>query len=142
MIGAIHHLDLNVSDLERSSSFYDRILTRIGFIRVNLSTPDEPGGFDWISLGDNRTRLSIGIYQATGPNKSHDRYAPGIHHLALRACRREDVDELYRMLLEMKAEILNAPCEYPQYEAGYYAVFFLDPDGIKVEYVYTPDLNN
>jgi hypothetical protein len=52
------------------------------------------------------------------------------------------VDELYRMLLEMKAEILNAPCEYPQYEAGYYAVFFLDPDGIKVEYVYTPDLNN
>ncbi len=65
MIGVIHHLDLNVSDLERSGSFYDRLLTRIGFVRVNLSTPREPGGFDWISPGDVRTRLSIGTYQTT-----------------------------------------------------------------------------
>ena len=139
MIGAIHHLDLNVSDLERSGSFYDRLLTGIGFVRVNLSTPGDPGGFDWMSPGGTHTRLSIGMYQAAGPSKSHDRNAPGIDHLALRANRREDVDELYRMLLEIKAEILNAPREYPQYEPGYYAVFFLDPDGIKLEYVFTPN---
>src|SRR5271166_5149593 len=34
-----------------SGSFYDRLLTRIGFVRVNLSTPGEPAGFDWISFG-------------------------------------------------------------------------------------------
>jgi glyoxylase I family protein len=136
---AIHHLDLNVSNLERSGSFYDQLLTRIGFVRVNLSTPGEPGGFDWISPGVKSGRSSIGMYQTTDPNKSHDRHGPGIHHLALRASSREDVDELYKMLLEMKAEILYAPREYPQYEAGYYAVFFLDPDGIKLEYVFTPD---
>jgi glyoxylase I family protein len=139
MNNAIHHLDLNVSDLERSDLFYDQLLTQIGFRRVNLSTPGEPGGFDWIAPGDKNARFSIGMYRATSPNKSHDRHAPGIHHLALRATRRQDVDELYRMLLEMEAEILNAPCEYPQYEAGYYAVFFLDPDGIKIEYLYVPD---
>ena len=138
MTCAIYHLDLNVSDLERSGSFYDRILTRIGFVRVNLSTPGEPGGFDWISPGDKSAAFSIGMYQAAGPNKLHDRHAPGIHHLALRAGRREDVDELYTMLLQMRAEILNVPCEYPQHEPGYYAVFFLDPDGIKLEYVFTP----
>jgi catechol 2,3-dioxygenase-like lactoylglutathione lyase family enzyme len=139
MNNAIHHLDLNVSDLERSRSFYDRLLTQIGFRRINLSTPGEPSGLDWIAPGDRSAQFSIGLYQTTAPNKPHDRHAPGIHHLALRANRRQDVDELYRMLLEMKVEILNAPSEYPQYEAGYYAVFFLDPDGIKLEYVYVPD---
>ena len=82
------------------------------------------------------------MYQTTSLSKSHDSHAPGIHHLALRANRREDVDRLYRALLEMKAEILNAPREYPQYEPGYYAVFFLDPDGIKLEFVFTPVSNH
>ncbi len=49
------------------------------------------------------------------------------------------MDELYRTLIEMKAEVLNAPREYPQYGPGYYAGFFLDPDGIKLEYVFTPN---
>jgi hypothetical protein len=34
--------------------------------------------------------------------------------------------------------VLDAPAEYPQYGSGYYAVFFADPDGIKLEYVFTP----
>ena len=46
--------------------------------------------------------------------------------------RREDEKERRR------AEILDAPREYPKYEPGYYAVFFLDPDGLKLEYVFTP----
>jgi catechol 2,3-dioxygenase-like lactoylglutathione lyase family enzyme len=32
--------------------------------------------------------------------------------------------------------ILDAPAEYPQYGTGYYAVFFADPDGLKLEYVH------
>ncbi|MGH7856992.1 MAG: hypothetical protein ACREQY_06630 [Candidatus Binatia bacterium] len=37
-------------------------------------------------------------------------------------------------------EILDPPAEYPQYApAGYYAVFFADPDRVKLEYVYTPE---
>jgi hypothetical protein len=33
----------------------------------------------------------------------------------------------------------RAPREYLEHEPGYYAVFFLDPDGIKLEYVLTND---
>ena len=29
--------------------------------------------------------------------------------------------------------MLDAPAEYPQYGKGYYAVFFADPDGLKLE---------
>jgi len=32
----------------------------------------------------------------------------------------------------------EAPADYPQYGAGYYAVFFADPDGLKFEYVHVP----
>ena len=34
--------------------------------------------------------------------------------------------------------ILDAPAEYPQYGPNYYAVFFADPDGMKLELVHFP----
>jgi len=137
-LAAIHHLDLNVSDLDRSGPFYDSILTHIGFRRVNLSAPGEPPGFDWAAPSSASRPMTIGIYAAKNRDHAHDRHAPGLHHLALNANSRDDVDSLYRMLLDIHAEILDPPREYPEYEPGYYAVFFLDPDGLKLEYVFTP----
>jgi catechol 2,3-dioxygenase-like lactoylglutathione lyase family enzyme len=133
----LHHLDLNVSDLERSRAFYERVLTRIGYRRVDYSTPGEPAGFDWLAPAD-QGRFSIGLYPARH-DANHDGYAPGVHHIALAAPSREAVDNLHGLLLQMSATILDSPREYPKYEPGYYAVFFLDPDGIKLEYVFTPD---
>ena len=133
----IHHLDLNVSNLEVSAAFYDRVLTFIGYRRVDLSAPGEPEGFDWMAPHDGGPLFSIGLYRAR-KSRPHDRYGPGIHHLALRAKSREEVDKLHQVLSKMDAEILDAPREYPQYEPGYYSVFFLDPDGIKLEFVFTP----
>ena len=136
--GLIHHLDLNVSDLERSRAFYDRVLRQMGYVPVNYSTPGELSGYDWIAPTTTGIRLSIGLYRARNSAAVHDRFAPGIHHLAFHADSRERVDQLYQTLLEMKAQILDPPKDYPKYEPGYYAVFFLDPDGIKLEYVFTP----
>lgn len=135
----LHHLDLNVSDLDRSRRFYDRVLTHLGYRPVDYSAPGEPVGFDWLTPGDGG-RFSIGLYRATHSEGAHERYSPGVHHIALTAKSREDVDALYELLLEMGAQILDAPREYPKYEPGYYAVFFLDPDGIKLEYVFTQDV--
>jgi len=63
-----------------------------------------------------------------------------LHHLAWRAESRADVDALHQRLLEIGATVLDAPADYPQYNKGrgYYAVFFTDPDGLKLEYVHTP----
>jgi hypothetical protein len=55
---------------------------------------------------------------------------------------RDDVDRLHAHLQKLGqklgATILDAPADYPQYRAGYYALFFADPDGLKLEYAYTP----
>jgi predicted lactoylglutathione lyase len=61
-----------------------------------------------------------------------------MHYLALRAKSREDVDALHAKLKKSGATILDPPAEYPDYGKGYYAVFFADTDGMKLEYVCTP----
>jgi catechol 2,3-dioxygenase-like lactoylglutathione lyase family enzyme len=128
--GAIHHLDLTVCDLDRSTAFYDRVLARLGFRRI----PDCPEGPLWAGA-----QVEVGL-QAARPEKArpHDRYSPGLHHLAFTAPTRAAVDALHRDLVAMGVAILDPPAEYPGYAPGYYAVFFSDPDGIKLEYVHTP----
>jgi catechol 2,3-dioxygenase-like lactoylglutathione lyase family enzyme len=66
---------------------------------------------------------------------SHDRYAVGVHHLALEAPSREVVDERAEWLRARGAQIESGPGEY-DYSPGYYALFFYDPDGIKLEIVH------
>ena len=128
--GAIHHIDITVQNLRRSSDFYDRVLPPMGFTRIE----DAPEGPIWAGA-----HVEVGLQAAHDSGGQHDRYSPGLHHLAFTAPTRESVDDLHRQLLEMGGAIFDAPAEYPEYCRGYYAVFFTDPDGIKLEYVYTPE---
>ena len=68
----------------------------------------------------------------------HDLLSPGFHHLAWNAESREQVDEFYRLLVDGGVTVLDPPAEY-DYEPGYYAVFFADPDGMKLEFVHVPE---
>jgi hypothetical protein len=43
------------------------------------------------------------------------------------------VDDLYAVLEQNKVKVVDPPADYPDYGEGYYAVFFLDPDGLKLE---------
>jgi glyoxylase I family protein len=126
--GAIHHVDITVRELGRSTSFYDRVLPLMGFRR----RADVFEGPIWAGAS-----LEVGLQAARG-SAAHDRYSPGLHHLAFTAPSRSAVDAFHERLLELRAAVLDAPAEYPEYAPGYYAVFFADPDGIKLEYVHTP----
>ena len=133
MRGAIHHLDLTVRDPQASRAFYASVL---GFLGYRLAADHERGlDFD---LARPEGFCSIGIMRAHAGKTDHDRYAPGLHHVAWTADSREDVDALYELLKEIGAEILDPPADYPRYADPYYAVFFADPDGLKLEYVWSP----
>ena len=130
--GRIHHIDLTVSSLERSTPFYDAVLTRAGYVRV----ADAEEGPLW--HGDDQ---EIGLQAADAEGLArprHHRFAPGLHHLALTAPSRAAVDAFHRVLVESGVTILDPPAQYDRYLPGYYAVFFADPDGLKLEYVHTP----
>lgn len=134
--GAIHHIDVTVADPDRSRPFYEAVLGFMGYAFVD----DHPNGFDMDLRDAGGFVTSFGILRARGKNAghTHDRYAPGLHHIAWNAASREDVDALYALLQHIGATILDPPAEYPKYGPGYYAVFFADPDGLKLEYVFKP----
>lgn len=134
--GFVHHIDLTVRDVNASAAFYDAVLGFMGYTRSH----QDARGIDW-DLTDTRTGFcSIGIKSAEedGATRAHDRYSPGLHHLAWSAENRDDVDRLFALLLDFGATVLDAPAAYPQYGPSYYAVFFADPDGLKLEYVHAP----
>ena len=85
--------------------------------------------------------FTIALKTAQPQNRfvKHNRYAPGLHHFAFHLDSENDVDQFYHFLLGFGATILDPPAEY-SYTPGYYAVFFADPDGIKLEVVYEPKL--
>lgn len=136
MRGLVNHIDLTVLDPDRSLAFYEAILGYMGYRRVS----SHERGYDFDRQAPDGLFASIGIMRAEGKGRTrrHDRYSPGLHHLAFTAESRSDVDAFHCLLLDIGAEVLDPPADYPQYGAGYYAVFFADPDSLKLEYVYWP----
>jgi catechol 2,3-dioxygenase-like lactoylglutathione lyase family enzyme len=126
---ALHHIDLVVTSIERSLPFYRDLLAPLGFHRIG-EVEGERGETIWYLSGAG---CSIGLRESQSESEApYDRYRVGLHHLALEAGSRGVVNE-------RGAEIESGPEEY-SYVPGYYAVFFYDPDGIKLELVHVPGL--
>ena len=136
--GSISHIALAVSDVERSTAFYDKVFAFIGFKRVEVPEATQQAMKTrlqaWVGQG-----YSISIRPSKGEfaHRLHDRNAPGFNHMAFAAKDRSDVEKLHDLLKEMGATILDAPAEYP-YSPGYFAVYFADPDGLKFEFAHAP----
>jgi len=130
----VHHVDLVVSSIERSLPFYRDLLAPLGYHGIS-EVEGERGETIYYLWGPG---TSIGVREAQAKEAGqHDRYAVGLHHLAFEATSRAAVDERAQWLNENGAEIESGPQEYA-YDLGYYAVFFYDPDGIKLEIVHIP----
>jgi len=135
MARLINHVDLTVINLAHSRAFYEPVMRYLGY-EMSTNTPQEVV----FSHADRSSVTTIGLHPARSRDKGrkHDRNSPGLHHLAFDAESREDVDGLHALLLELRVDILDAPAVY--YPPDYYAVFFADPDGLKLELAHTPGL--
>jgi glyoxylase I family protein len=130
----MHHVDIVVSSLERSLPLYRELLEPLGYTH-SAEIRGERGETVWYLDGQG-VGVSLGIREAQSPT-AHDRYAVGLHHLAFEASSRELVDDRHRWAVAQGLEIENEPQEWP-YIPGYYATFFHDRDGIKLEVVHVP----
>jgi catechol 2,3-dioxygenase-like lactoylglutathione lyase family enzyme len=122
-VTGIDHLVIRVSDYERSKAFYGQLFTFMGF-----EISDEYQ--DAIGWTNGKTRFWIGPADEEGHKHPHRTANLGFEHYAFQLRSRKDVDALHEHLKQMGATIVDPPDEY--YD-DYYAVFFLDPDGLKLE---------
>ena len=127
----IDHLVLSVGDLARSKEFYRKVLGFLGF-KLKHDYDDAAG---W---SNGKTLFWIAEADAKGKTHKHRKGDIGFHHYAFELTSRKDVDDLGAFLDRNGAMVVDPPGEYNGDE-NYYAVFFTDPDGMKLEgMVYKP----
>jgi len=124
----LHHLEIYVSNLSKSIELWDWFLTELGY---NPYQKWDSG----ISWKHGETYLVFVQAEERFMDVSYHRSRVGLNHLAFHAASREQVDQITRKLKEKGISILYKD-KHP-YAGGdaHYAVFFEDPDRIKVELV-------
>jgi catechol 2,3-dioxygenase-like lactoylglutathione lyase family enzyme len=128
----IDHLVLSVGDFARSKDFYAKLLGFLGF-KLKHEYADMAG---W---SNGKTLLWIAAADAQGKKRKYRKGDIGFHHYAFELSSRNDVDALGDFLAEHGMNVVDPPGEY--YGRSYYAVYFTDPDGMKLEgMVYKPPL--
>jgi catechol 2,3-dioxygenase-like lactoylglutathione lyase family enzyme len=141
---------MTIGDPDRSIPFYESFFDALGWKRMRVDLPDftgpRPRRAAWFVRYGMGSYFGIEVRPAREESRheTHDRYAPGLHHMAFHAESPEDVDRIHAAMQASGASVLDAPADYggdPAYSPGYYAVFFADPDGIKLEVVYEPRSN-
>jgi glyoxylase I family protein len=131
----VHHIALVVSSIERSLSFYRDLLGPLGWHGL-VEVEGERGETIFLLTGPG---TAIALREAqTRRFGQYDRYAVGMHHLCFEAFSHADIDERADWLRSIGAELESEPREYG-YAPGYYAVYFYDPDGLKLEIAHVPD---
>lgn len=125
-VTGIDHIYIAVSDLERSEAFYDGVMLRALGFRKN----------SFVIGGDRHVQYfnrHFGyVLRPARVNARHAPYAPGLHHFCLRVNSAAEVaavaDQLRGLGIAASAARL-----YPEYAPDYWATFFEDPDGMRLE---------
>jgi glyoxylase I family protein len=128
----IQHVDLAVTEVERTLAFYRMLLEPLGLAEYGRMTSYR-GSEEVVYLRFGRSFL--GLRPADGGEYRH--YAPGIEHLAFEVETRAEVDAAHQRCRDAGVRIESPPQEHylDRPEEDYYAFFAFDPDGIRVEVV-------
>lgn len=127
-VTAVDHIYVAVTDIDRSERFYDAVMKLLGFRKGIFPINNERH----LHYFNRVTQYTIRPARAGAP--PHDPYSPGLHHVCLRVPTPADVDAVARGLRELGVGASD-PKPYPEYADDYYATFFTDPDGIRLEVV-------
>lgn len=125
-VTGIDHIYITVSDLQRSERFYDKVLLEtLGFRKNQFVLGNDPH----IQYFNRHFGYVLRPSRSGG---THDSYAPGLHHVCLRVESVADVTAVATRLRTLGIEASEARL-FPEYAHDYWATFFTDPDGVRLE---------
>lgn len=128
MKGTLHHIELYVEDLAKTTLFWEWLLSQLGYTRYQVWDKG-------ISFRLNETYLVFVQVEEHQKAFGYHRQRIGLNHLAFDGGSKADVDSLTKVLIQRGIPILYQD-RHP-YAGGkdYYAVYCEDPNRIKVEVV-------
>jgi catechol 2,3-dioxygenase-like lactoylglutathione lyase family enzyme len=130
-VNGIAHIQLTVNDPARCIPFWEKLCH---FLEMKTLIK----GDDIVYCIGSRTGILVRGAPADQRDQRFDQNRAGLHHFCFRARAREDVDVIYRFVVdELRAHIVHGP-EEGSFAPGYYSILFEDPDGIRVEFNHVP----
>lgn len=115
------HIDLRVRDLAEAERFYGRLLPELGF-----SVASSSGEWSIYQIPGEGPVAFFGFTAAAN-------HQPNDNRIAFWAGSRAEVDRLAKVVEQAGGLNLEGPALWREYSPGYYAVFFEDPSGNKLE---------
>lgn len=135
----IDHIQITVKDFAKAVEFYDQLMPILGFdLNKKVGGRVDAHDFDAVEYIHENVILGINSPRTAFKDEDVHRRKPGsLHHLAFRAVSNQEVDEVYPLIAAIpEVQIVDPPQFYPQHGEAYYALFFKDPDGIKLEVMF------
>lgn len=117
----IKHIEIAVSDLQKSLSFYNELFEIIGWHKV------EKNGF---VCGN----IKVYLKQWDFPRG----HTLGARHICFWAEDQKMVDEVGKYVKSTGIKMIRGPLIVAEYAPDYYTVDFYDPDGYMLEVAHTP----
>ncbi len=135
----VDHIQITVKDMAVAMPFYDRLMPLLGFdLQRRVEATIAAHDFHVVEYVHPQLIFAITSPRAAFADDTIHRRKPGaLHHLAFRAESRAEVDRLHVELQEIGARIVEPPRLYPEHGPSYYALFFKDLEGIKLEIVHS-----
>lgn len=125
----LSHIGINLSSEKKCFPFWQDLLK---YLEFDLML--DGNHFD---ASDGHTFLCFSTTKRRHNEQPFHRKNTGLNHIAFSVASKDDVDIFVREYLEPRgiAKLYDGAKEY-DYAPGYYAVYFEDPDRIKIEVAY------
>jgi lactoylglutathione lyase len=118
----LDHIDLRVRDFGRAKDFYGKLLPALGFTHDR----SDPVWGTFYTVGGDEPSAFFGF-------TADPQHQPNGNRIAFWAANRGEVDQIGQLVRQIGGRNLEGPELCTEYSPGYYAVFFEDPDGNKLE---------
>lgn len=143
-LAGIAHIQLTVSDFERSRPFYKALCEHFE-MHCQYDAPSTESERATLYYIGGKTGLLIRPANPEHAGERFHQYKPGLHHLCFRARSREDIDAFHAFfnatLAPLGGTLVQPPQEGP-WASGYYSILFEDPDRMRLEINYVPGKGN
>ena len=133
----LYHVQINVADAAVSLPFYRGLFGYLGYTTLVETN-------DMLGVSNGTTDFWMMVTPAARRDVPFHRRNTGINHLCFGVGERGDVDRFVADFMTPHgiSALYDSPREYPEYRPGYYAVFFEDPDRLKIEVAYVPEITD